>query len=1006
MSKYSPATWQSVKKKASDIRDYIPNVPKRKAEVKIKCPMCGAEAFSVVHKAGKNFAFCHACDFSLPDALAAVKHFQGLDDDAALEYLARAEGMIIETEQERRARTVREIESKPKKYFYQQQLEGSGLTEIDTLANIVEDNQEHQASPFRKGRLDTESWKPDPSGDDMLIYYYGLDGHPMTYRVKGSSIPRPYVRVRWSNPDIHTSKGDKSGKGMKYQTPAGARSRVYIPQRIRTLYQSGIHIETLFLQEGEKKAEKACKHGMLSIGIQGINNFGSAEEGLLQDIQDIAQRCSIKNVVLIMDSDWNDLSKNLTVGERVDKRPNSFARAVIKFQQFMKTLYNIGLAVDTWWGHVNENDHGDKGVDDLLAGSLKGREAELIDGIKYAMNAHDGHSQWINIHRITASTENQIRSFWKLDDHNAFFDAHKDRLADLAVFRIGPVRYRIEEGALVPMSAYASDSDIFSISEKKDGEEKVDVNMVETMNFLRANGYFRIRLSDNPESGYQFINLDNGIIDISSGSEIRTFVYDYIMSSCKRLAVQEAFTRKLSMWLADKQLERLSIVEGDFNNFAPGVQRTYYNNGQVEITASDITPGKPINNVWRSRIVPRDFRRVPIIKSISKVGDDFYIEFSEEAKHCEFLTYLQNTSNTFYPHNAWRELEPAERKEFLQQLINKITTIGYMLCDYKYASERKAVIIVDHNMSEVGQSFGGVGKSILGNAIGRIYGDAQTKIDGKSIKSDDQFLLAQVTKATRNIFIDDVRPNFDFERIFVLITGDMTVRQLNQNPYTIKAEESPKILVATNHAINKSDEGSVKRRIAYMEFSAWYNADHTPMDDFGHMLFDEWDDEQWCLFDNLMAECAMYYLRSFEENWPGKKGQGAVPPPMKNIELRALRQKMSEVLYQWADAYFDPSSGNLNNRLKRQDIMNAFLEFAAGSSQGVTRSNFKDKIKAFCRFKGYDFNPDKPNADGTICADWRREHPGEPFVGSDDKSGGAEYFTVFSLDHYKTTHPF
>ena len=175
--------------------------------------------------------------------------------------------------------------------------------------------------------------------------------------------------------------------------------------------------------------------------------------------------------------------------------------------------------------------------------------------------------------------------------------------------------------------------------------------MLETLRFLNANGFFRLRNSDDPTSGYDFIHIDDGIIDRTVSSDIRDFVFQYILSNCQSVLVQREFATKLDVWLADKKLERLDIRSDQFNNFEAGVQRTYYNNGQVEITADDIVPGKPISNVWRSRIVPRKFRREPIIKSIQKVDDTFFIEYAPAASRCEFLTYLINTSNNIFTHD-------------------------------------------------------------------------------------------------------------------------------------------------------------------------------------------------------------------------------------------------------------------------------------------------------------------------------------------------------------------
>ena len=234
----------------------------------------------------------------------------------------------------------------------------------------------------------------------------------------------------------------------------------------------------------------------------------------------------------------------------------------------------------------------------------------------------------------------------------------------------------------------------------------------------------------------------------------------------------------------------------------------------------------------------------------------------------------------------------------------------------------------------------------------------------------------------------------------------MIIPRKNTDPLEIKLPDSPKILITTNHAINKAEEDATRRRIIYMEVSEWYNPEHTLVDDFNHMFFDDWTaDDQWILFDNLMAECVMYYLRSFDQEWY-RKGMGAVPPPMENIRLRSLRQEMSEMLYQWADEYFDPSGTHLNERLSRKDLFAAFTEFAGINGHGVTRSNFRKKIEAYCKFKGYDFNINVPNKIGQVYSDWKPSHMSESFIGDSDKSGGVEYFTVFSPTKEKELKPF
>jgi len=149
----------------------------------------------------------------------------------------------------------------------------------------------------------------------------------------------------------------------------------------------------------------------------------------------------------------------------------------------------------------------------------------------------------------------------------------------------------------------------------------------------------------------------------------------------------------------------------------------------------------------------------------------------------------------------------------------------------------------------------------------------------------------------------------------------------------------------------------------------------------------------------------MYYMRSLDNEW-FRKGMGAVPPPMENIRLRSLRQEMSEMLYQWAEEYYDPSGPNLNERRSRKDLYNAFVEYAGLTGHGITRSNFRKKIQAYCKFKGYDFNVNIPDTLGNYYADWKPSHKSESFIGGSDKSGGVEYFTVFSPAKEQELKPF
>ena len=986
-------------RKSADIRDFVPNLSGRGATQYTKCPNCGKEGknkgLCVTHKSNIDIAKCFSCGFTLNGAIDAEKYFSNVDFPEALKRVASRCGIYLETDEEKRQRSIDSNKRKAKKSFCLAQLEASGLAVDDVTAEVQLDSKDGVAyvQTFRRGGMD-KFFNVNNSDDEMLIYYYDLWGNPVQYATRGAAGHlKPYIRVRWSNPALHL---DKDGREVKYQTPKGAPTKFYIPQFIRTKFLKNTHIETLIIQEGEKKAEKACKHGIASVGIQGIYNIGNAETGLIQDLQYLVQQCTIKNVVLLMDSDWDNLHRNIQIGDHVDQRPNQFAKAVIKFKQYIQTMHNIGVSVDVYFGHINANENGDKGIDDLLVNTLKGRENVLAKEIDTVIHTHDGKGTFLDIHKISSKTEFQIKDFWSLNDRDGFFERHKAQLLELPQFRFAKINYRIEDGKLIQASKYSSDRDFWIVGCNDKGKKTVEFDYIEALQFISANGFYRIHTSDLEVDQYKFVRIDDGVVSQSGPTEIRDFVYYYALQACKDRDVHTMLASRLGSLLGSDKLERLSKIDDSFDKFEPHIQRLFYRNGQLQITSRGIEFGDILGQVWQDKVIRRKFKRIPIIDRIEfDQSRGFVVYPTEEGANCEFFKFLQNVSNFWnipgYTPTATDEME------FNQHIVNKITSIGFLLCDYKYQTELKAIVAMDGQMGEVSQSNGRTGKSLVGVAVKMML--EQTTIDGKTLKNDDDYIYSNVTLRTRNVFIDDVRVNFDFERFFAAVTGDLAVNPKTKARFIIPNSKSPKFYITTNHAINANNRSALER-ITFMAFSDWYNDNHRPIDDFGHQFFADWDEEQWCLFDNFMAECVMYYFKSLAEGWY-RTGQGAVPPPMRDITMRTLKQQMGEAFVQWADMFFDESGHNLNDRMGRKAMYDAYHSQFPDSKFGVTPSNFRAKLVLYCQFKGYHFNTNKPNKEGVTFRDWLAQHPDESFIGGADKSGGNEYFSVFSTDFAK-----
>lgn len=987
------------------IVDHVPDVTQVGRAIYIRCPFCGAHGkkkskmrgMKLTDRGSMHIGKCFDCGQSFSSAVAAEEFFGKCSTLEAIERCASTANIALESTSDRRKRLAREAARNNAETFVSRQLRESGLTFADVMAKVKTPSGYEFRPVFTKGSLGSNG-HINEDDDEMLIHYIGLDGHPVTYATRSNNTGlRQYVRIRWAFPAFHV---DASGKEIKYKTPKGAKARFYIPQKIRDLYEEKSVIETLIVQEGEKKAEKACKHGIPSIGIQGIYNIGNVQDGLMKELSYIVQVCKVKNVVLLFDSDWDHLSSGLSDGVRVDQRPNQFSKAAIKFRNYVESLHNEGIHVDIWFGHLNSEK--EKGIDDLLTGSLHGREEDLREAIDTAMHAHDGRSDLIDIHKISSLTDYQIRDFWGLNKFDDFIKRHSVALSKLETFRYMNAFYsKNEKGIFEPKTASGDNAEFWEAEEDENGKRKIIFNSIKMIDFLSINGFKRIRSRDTPEGSFDIVRLQEGILTKASLTEIKIYIAEFV-SRVAPTEVYENLLNNFSKIITPDKIMTLPEIQ-DTTNIPESHRQVYcYDSGFVAVTPDGIETNAPGNLIWKESIINRKFHRVPIVSSFEFIDGKYHLEFTPESAGCDYLEYLSKTSNFW--HRESREIRPENRNEWTLHMLNKMTCIGYLLHYFKPMNEAKAVIAMDMKESEIGDANGRTGKSLFALALSQIC--QQTTVDGKNF--DPKFMFSSVTPRTRTIFIDDVNPNFNFESLYSALTSTLVVNIKSGGIFEIPRAEAPKLLLSTNHAI-RSDAKSTHARKILMGFSDFFNPEYSVADHFGGRCFfsDEWGDDQWNLFDNFMMECCWIYLkvRSYGLN-PGNKFEGLIPAPGNNLRRRELRQAMGEGFLAWAMAKFTPED-SLGLRLSRKELYDSYLDADRIGGRFCNPVEFKKRIERFCEYMGYHLNPSRPHSKtGVLFADWSAGMSDMVFIGAYDKSNGTEYFTVSADGDTLKTDPF
>lgn len=343
---------------------------------------------------------------------------------------------------------------------------------------------------------------------------------------------------------------------------------------------------------------------------------------------------------------------------------------------------------------------------------------------------------------------------------------------------------------------------------------------------------------------------------------------------------------------------------------------------------------------------------------IEKRAEGFVYEVTPEGKQCQFLQFLINTSNM-----TWRkpleETTPSEGFSNNLHLVSKLCAIGYLLQPVKDLKVRRAVIAI--NNGDTRTNFGGTGKSLYAQALREAT--STVWISGRSRHiTEDNFIWDEVTPETKVVVLDDLLSDFNFEFLFANITGEWHVNKRMQKSYILSNRFSPGIFISKDSPLQGHGLSFTERQW-YIIFSDYYNDLRSPRGEFGNYFFQDWDQEQYRLFNRLLIEC----MQLFTE-------YGYVAASIEAINSNRVRQVMGENFMLWAEEYFTTDE-HLNKRIARRDM---YLSFCAWSTSDdrrfITATSFKVRLKAYCEWKGYILNPH--------------------LSGKDDKSNGQEYITI------------
>lgn len=940
------------------------------------CPSCGSKGKMSFNKA-KGIFKCWVCEISGKDAVAYLMQTQGVEWLKAMEMLADRYNIDVSEGPKNKQKRKRGLS------FCDSQLHASGIPK-DAITYFYKANETTEVSleRYERGTVD-KHFNVSRTGDDMIIHYLDLDFNPIQY-IDSRGKSRNFIRVRYANPSLHM----KDGKAPKYMSPPGGGNQLYIPNGVVKAVKQGQIIDTLIVTEGEKKADKLTVHNMPAVGISGIHNFSSSSS-MPKIFEQIIHECAVKRVVFLLDSDWKHLKAR--PDKSVDQRPRTFASAVIKFKDYFKSFAVEGYDLDLFFGSHQNNLH--KGIDDLLVYTLKGKESDLKSDLDKTILDREGQGELLWLKNVSTWSNYKIQELWGLEKKQSFFKMHKAELEKLGVFKYGKIRHRVADNGQVVLDEPILPNERYWEEIVEEVKGQVRTRYIFSYQgirvFLRNRGFGKLKLD---KDAYRFIYMDGKIVQEIGEQDIKDFIIEFSESLDKK-EVLELVLRGSSNYLGQSKLLNMYQKQPQFMDPERGLKYLVFKNIAWKITPDSITKvaiGDLPGHVWQDRII--DFEPKLMSEPLFQIeeGDrDWDVSFSDKMWSSELACFLSNTSN-----NAWRkeggvkhigngvydlvdkdpqpDYEDHEQKSWKDSLVRKLLATGYMMSDYRDRANMKAIVAMDAAESEVGMANGGTGKSIwctMFKHISKIF-----VIDGKEHKlNENKFLFEGVDERTSVIVVDDCKINMNFEDFWSKITAGLTVNGKGLKSFRI--DPPPYFIFSTNHAL-KGDDNSTRRRQFTVSFSDYYGPWRTPKDDFGRLLFYEWDDEQWNLFYNFMATCLQAYMKI------GLPADGLDD----SVRVRKLRQDVGEEFIEWADLYFMPDNIQRNKPILRKELLQSFHDHEETIKKFYNNRRFKKAMRKYCVLRGLDFNPHKE--------------------GEDDKRNGAEYFTIgdesFDYEIWKT----
>ena len=422
--------------------------------------------------------------------------------------------------------------------------------------------------------------------------------------------------------------------------------------------------------------------------------------------------------------------------------------------------------------------------------------------------------------------------------------------------------------------------------------------------FLQHNGFYKFAPHDSKK--YMLVKVTNNLIERASEEELKDLILGYL-EDLEDLSIYNFFADK-TRYFKEDFLSLLDTVDVHFVEDSKDFSFIYFRNCALKVCVDGLTMVDYVDldgYVWNDQVIDRDF------------------EFCD-ITDCDFKKFIRNISG-----------DNQNRIDSLE------STIGFLMSGYKDPGFCPSIILNDEIITDNPE--GGTGKGLFVQGISMMKKVAM--IDGKAFSFDKPFAYQTITTDTQVISFDDVKKGFDFERLFSAITEGITIEKKNRDAIRIPFKFSPKIVITTNYTIRGRGNSFIRRKFE-LELKQFYNKDFTPINEFGKRFFDEWDEDEWCSFDNYMVGNLKRYLST-----------GLIEAESSNTAIKRLAADTCHEFIEWAGLVEGTKPCDLivnDSTIFKDELYIDFIndnpDFAPNGKRTISRTAFYKWIKYYGDF--------------------------------------------------------